>query len=599
MRVNRRQTLLLGGGMAAFLAACSGGSKESGQQQAGESVNKGLQQSQQAASEDDSGQAVVGGGIRLRTAADYPTLDPFKSASFVAQYHGGFIYSRLSRFKTGPGVDAREFALVDDAATGFETADGLTYVYKLRPNNKFHNLPPVNGRALDSGDVKFSYERFIEVSPQQKALTNLIESVQTPDPNTVVLKLKLKYAPFPTQMAATSEAFWLYPKEAANYDPAKVQIGTGPWLFDKDTPSVGTTYNRNPGWWWQGRPFANTFQWFVIPETAQWLAQFVAKRIDIYNPTSINQEILEVRKQVPDAVISKTDVGTGFNSVYFSGQDADSPFRDVRVRRAISMALDRDGLLENASNGPALAKAGIPIDVNWSNAIVSPGWRKWWIDPRDASFKEGEWYKYNVGEAKKLLAAAGFPNGFKTQFHFTPVRYGQNYDSWSEALIEIFKQIGLDLEVHADDYNRVYFPEIFTKGNFKGMAWGPQSGFQDVDGIIFNMLHPDGTRNHSKINVPGGTLFQDGGRLTALVEAQRTEVDENKRKQIIHDIQRYASDQMLYVPMVATANFSGFNLTWPWVRNTRAFRSLTYGLAAEAYAHWWIDEPKKKEMGAG
>ncbi|MGH2584903.1 MAG: ABC transporter substrate-binding protein, partial [Dehalococcoidia bacterium] len=446
-------------------------------------------------------------------------------------------------------------------------------------------------------DVKFSYERFTEVSPNQNALKGLVDTVETPDSQTVVFKLKLRYAPFPVQIASATEALWLFPKEAAGYDPTKVLIGTGPWLFDKETPSVGTTYNRNPNWWWQGRPFANTFQWIVIPETAQYLAQFVAKRVDQYAPTSINQEILEVRKQTPDADIIKRQVGTGFSMIYFSGQDPDSPFRDVRVRRAVSMALDRDGLLDNASNATALEAAGIPVEVSWSNAIVAPGWKKWWIDPQDPSFAEGQWYKYNVQEAKALLAAAGYPSGFKTEFHFTPTRYGQNFDTWSEALIELFKQIGLELDVKVDDYTRVYFPEVFTKGNFKGMAWGPQSGFQDVDGIIYNMLHPNGTRNHSHVNKPGGTLFQDGGRLTAMVEAQRVEVDEGKRQQIIADIQRYASEQMIYVPSIGTANFSGFTLSWPWLRNTRAYNSTTYAIGTEEYAHWWVDEERRQQLG--
>jgi peptide/nickel transport system substrate-binding protein len=591
-RINRRRTLLVGGGAAAFLVAC-GGSKEQTQSDIPERV----EQSSQAAQDDESAQAVAGGTIRLRNAQDYPTLDPFKSASFQAQTHGGFIYSRLSRFKTGAGVDPREFEVVEDAATSFETADGLTYVYKLRPNMAYHNVAPVNGRALDSGDVKFSYERFISESPQQNALKNLIESMETPDPLTVVFKLKLRYAPFPTQIASATEGLWLFPKEAAAYDPAKVQIGTGPWVFEKETPSVGTVYNRNPNWWWKGRPFADSFQWIIIPEAAQDLAQFIAKRTDTYAPTNINQEILDIRRQVPDVNIAPVDIGTGFNMIYFSGQEPDSPFRDVRVRRAVSMALDRDTLLESQSNAAELAKAGITVQSAWSNAIVSPGWKKWWIDPKDPSFTEGQYYKFDLKEAKALLAAAGYPNGFKTEFHFTPTRYGQNFDTWSEALIEIFRQLGLDVDVQVDDYNRVYFPEVFSKGNFKGMAWGPQSGFQEVDGIIFNMVHPNGTRNHSKVNVPGGTLFQDNGRLTALVDAQRIEVDQEKRKGIIDEIQRYCSDQMIYVPAQASANFSRFSLSWPWLRNARAHRSLTYGVATEGYAHWWLDEEKRKQLG--
>jgi peptide/nickel transport system substrate-binding protein len=592
-RVSRRGALLTGGA-AAFLAACGGGDKQTTNQTV---PGAAVPTTGPRAVDAEDGNPVQGGTLRYRATGDYPTLDPFKSASFEAQYHGGFIHGRLLALKSGPGVDPRNYEVAPDVALSHETPDGLTHTFKLRPNTRFHNVAPVSGRAVDAADVKFSYERFISVSPNQNVLKNLVESMETPDPLTVVMKLKLRYAPFTAQIASATDALWIFPKEAEGYDPAKVQIGTGPFLLEKDTPSVNTIYKRNPTWWWQGRPFPETVQRIVIPEQAQHLAQFIAKRVDTYAPTNINQEILDIRKQVPEVNAYKDDIATGFSMIYFSGQEPDSPFRDVRVRRAVSMAMDRDELLDSVSNASALAKAGSPIESAWNNALVSPGWGKWWLNPKDASFKEGQWYKFDVKEAKALLSAAGFPNGFKTEFHFTPVRYGQNFDTWSEALIEVFKQIGLDLDVKVDDYNHVYFPEVFTKGNFKGMAWGPQSGFNDIDGIIFNMAHPNGIRNHSKINQPGGTLFQDNGRLTSMVEAQRAELDAEKRKTIIHEIQRYCSDQMVYVPAPASANFQRFTLSWPWLRNNRVYRSVSYGAAMEAWSHWWIDEEKRKQMG--
>ena len=589
-----RRGVLLTGGAAAFLAACGGGRKESS---APADISKDLQTASTPVPDDESAQAVQGGNFRYASSTDYPHLDPFKTASFAAQYHGAYIYSRLLRFKTGPGIEPRDMEVADDAALTFETADGLTYIFKLRPDNKFFNAAPVNGRALDSGDVKFSVERFMSVSPNQNALKSLVDSVETPDPLTVVMKLKLKYAPFPSQMASAADALWLFPKEAANFDPAKVNIGTGPFMLQKETPSVGTEYVRNPMWWWKGRPFTNGTQRFIIPEQAQRMAQFVAKKTDTYAPT--NEEVIEVRKQVPDAIFTKNDIPFTFGFLFFSGQEPDSPFRDVRVRRAVSMAVDRDSLLDNFSNRTNLEKAGIAIDTAWANLPISPAFKKWWLDPK-AAMQKGEewakWYKFDLKEAKALLAAAGHANGFKTEFHFTPTRYGQTFDSSAEAIIEMLKQLGLELDVKVDDYNRVYFPEVFTKGNFKGMVYGLQSDFPDVDGRIYNMFHPDGIRNHSKVNVAGGTLFQDNGKLTGMVEAQRTEVDANKRRTIIQDIQKYASDQMTYVPMV-NGGYSTFTLNWPWLRNTRAYRSVTYAVPMEGWAHYWVDEEKRKQMG--
>ncbi len=626
-RITRRRSLALGtaGLSAAYLAACGdssnnkqavktnapaapsaaaagGGTPASGSAAAGNATPAAIPATPNNAAKgtgrtdttvDETAQAVPGGTFRYRTSTDYPSLDPFKSASFAAQYHGAYIYSRLSMFKSGPGVDPNAFEVAPDAATSFEIPDGLTYIYHLRPNMKFGNIPPVNGRALDATDVKYSYDRFTSVSPSQAALTNLVESVTTPDASTVQFKLKLKYAPFAGQIASATEALWLFPKEADGFDPAKLNIGTGPYTLDKDTPSVGTTYTRRADWWQKGLPFDNT-QRIIIPEQAQYLAQFVAKKLDEYTPT--NEEVIQVKGQVPEALLGTAPIGVGMAMIYFSGQEPDSPFKDPRVRRAVSMALDRDGLIDSFGNVKAIQKAGLPIQTSWSNIPVPAGFSSWWLDPKDASFKEGQWYKFNLKDAKALLAAAGYPNGFKTEYHYAPTRYGQTFDSGAEAVIEMMKQLGLDLDVKTDDYNKVYIPEVFTKGNFKGMVYGLESGFADVDGYAFNMLHPNGTRNHSHINQSGGTLFQDNGKLTGMIEAQRQETDDTKRKAVLGDLQRYVSDNMIYVP-TAVFGYSSFNLVWPWLHNAFAYRSSTYAQAPEAWAHRRVDETERKAKG--
>ncbi len=306
--------------------------------------------------------------------------------------------------------------------------------------------------------------------------------------------------------------------------------------------------------------------------------------------------MIQVKSQEPEALLGRGAIGVGMSMIYFSGQEPDSPFKDPRVRRAVSMELDRDGLIDSFGNVQAIKKAGLPISTAWSNIPVPAGFSSYWLDPKDPSFKEGQWYKFDLKAAKQLRAAAGFPNGFKTEYYYAPTRYGQTFDSSAEAVIEMMKQLRLDLDVHPDDYNKVYIPEVFTKGNFKGMTYGLESGYSDVDGYAFNMLHPNGTRNHSHVNQTGGTLFQDGGKLTGMIEAQRQETDLQKRKAVVGDMQRYVSDNMIYVP-TAVYRYTGFSFAWPWVHNAFAFRSSTYAQATEAWAHYWVDDNERKAKG--
>ena len=221
--------------------------------------------------------------------------------------------------------------------------------------------------------------------------------IQTPDKNTVIFKLKYPYAPFAQTLASPSYSC-IYPREVltGGYDPSKIAIGSGPFLFDNFTPDVAYVYKRNPRWFEKGKPYVDTLRVAVIPETAQQLAQFTSGNIDEHLFTN-PYDVAPAKQQNPKALLLKTEYALPTPLVFQLG-DSSSVFQDIRVRRAFSMAIDRDALSNAVLNGEGEVMVFIPSYMG-----------KWALKVKDLPADLQPYYKYNPGESKKLLEAAGRP----------------------------------------------------------------------------------------------------------------------------------------------------------------------------------------------
>jgi peptide/nickel transport system substrate-binding protein len=256
-----------------------------------------------------------------------------------------------------------------------------------------------------------------------------------------------------------------------------------------------------------------------------------------------------------------------------------APFNDVRVRRAVSMGIDRDGLL-------ALVRS--PTDDEggeWCNMIPAGLGETWWVDPKsDEMGDAAKWYKYDVAEAKKLMDAAGYSDGFDTKLHYSSTVYTTiiaYYPVVAEAFPTLMRDIGINITAVPEDYIGQYFPQTYAQGNFDGMAWGLQSVFTDVVAYLSVSFLPfgeGGYRNMSRVNDP---------ELIAKVENMAREEDVEAVREQSNEVQRYISDQMYYIPGINPIDYavaqpwgvSGINTTGP---------SGGYGLGTESSMWGWI-----------
>jgi peptide/nickel transport system substrate-binding protein len=520
--------------------------------------------------------AKKGGTLRIPITGDPPTLDPYGNISFLTKGNAAAAYSRLFMYKAGPGIAYGSVRPTPDAAQSAEsTPDGLKWTVKLRPNVKFHDIAPVNGRLMTSEDVKLTWERATSKESTNKPVTP-VDKVDYPDASTIVFTLKTPTATFLDDLADTNVLF-LMPKEAFNggFDPAKISIGSGPWAWKSYEPSVKFVRARHPAWHLAGNagaPFFDSFESPIIPEYANRLAQFSAGNTDI---TDINGDDLpNTIKQISGVKINGT-TGPTLSFIFFDPDAVANGFaKDPRVRQAISMSLKRDDLMELGYNVKKLRDAGIDVKTPWHN-LIPAGKTAWWIDPTGPEMGDAaKYFKYDPAEAMKLLSAVGGTIPEQT-YQYTANRYGKLFNDIAEANISYINAIGIKTNTDVQDYSSKYITQTFL-GNFKGIAFGYETPFPEA-GSYLTRFFTDNPTNHTKIADP---------QLRKIAQDAQVEQNEEKRKQLFKDAQKLNAQNMYYIPNVAGAG-TGWGAGQPYMRNYPEFVTDAYGAPSETYPFFW------------
>jgi peptide/nickel transport system substrate-binding protein len=500
-------------------------------------------------------------------------LDPQKASAQPQRAVAG-VYSRLFRFKAAPDPKViNNHDLENDLATSAETADAITWTVKLRADAKFANLAPVNGHAVEAEDVKSTFMRALDPAtpnPNRGQLGMIDTSqIQTPDKTTVVFKLKFPYAPFNRTLASPAYSLIL-PREAmaGSFDPSKVVIGSGPFMLDSFAPDVAYVYKRNPDYFVKGQPYVDGMRIAVIPDASQQLAQFTAGNIDEYLPGIDDLETAKQRNPKATTIVGNNGSP---NPVFWQMGDQSSAFQDVRVRRAFSMALDRDALAKVIYGGQAVASVFIPTYMG-----------KWSLGVGDLDQNTAQYYKYNPAESKKLLEAAGATS---LQLRFAMVVNGPGgfaptpiYKKQSETINNMLNAVGVKTNLVTIDYNKDYVDS--GKGSSQGyydkdmIIFGGFSPYTEADEWLYSYFHSKSVNSHTNVKDP---------TLDAMIDKERTIIDEAQRVKAVLDIQRYVADK-LYI--LASVGPYQYNMVQPRVRDYAYSDSL--GIMTESYSKLWL-----------
>jgi len=534
---------------------------------------------------DTSSIAIAGATYKSVTNQDVQTFDVGETSNFTAYGAAPFVYSKLVKSKSVPTLPVGK-EIDGDLAEKWEiTNGGAQWTFHLR-EAKMSPVAPLNGRAVDIEDVKLSWDRFIAKNPRRGRYT-MIESVETPDAKTIVFKLKFPYGPF-GKILADNSAFWVMPKEVAQakVDYRSTAAGMGPYILEEYKPSSIVSWERNPNYFEKGLPYVERWEFPIVTEYATRLSQFKAG--NIYALTPNTTDIISLRQDLPNAVVYQPDFNVGWPVIFFGRTDPvfHGEKGDVRIRKALSMAIDRDLFIDTFYNVSQLQKAGFAnIETRWHN-MISCGW-PYWLNPQSKEMgwpdkAPGLWYKYDVKEAKSLLAAAGYPNGIDMDVHYATIFLaGAVFRSQVEATFGFWQEAGFRITHKPEDFQSEFLARTVNVGNMTGIAVSPSGEYNEVDTLIASQWQiVPGTPNDR--NPPG----YDNPELNALVDKQRRTLDENERTQILYDIQKFLSDRLWGIPWGGQAT-SGFSFYYPWIQNVQVFRG-----SPDSITRVWIDRTR-------
>ena len=470
-----------------------------------------------------------GGTLRLTFVADPLHFDPHQTLSFVTMVPLSFVYSRLVKVKAGPSVKPMTYPIEPDLAESWTQANDTTYVFKLRKGVRWHNKPPVNGRELTADDVKYTYERFLTITGNpNKPVLDYVDKIEAVDKHTVKFTLKEPNAWFLDLLASTST--WTIAKECVEKfgDLKKVEsvVGTGPWMLERWEPNVRITYVRHPSYFVSGLPYADGVEMLIDKDPASRLATWLSGKSDFgpeYQHAVRWLDAPVARQRKPGLQTAEytwlTGGSTGFKL-------SNPPFNDVRVRRALARASNLAEIFESLAFSQG----------RWTpNPAVPAAFADWSI-PIDQLTPEGRKnYEHSTAEAKKLLADAGLPNGFKPTVEAAATVYGPDYDDFVQITIKNWKAAGIQADLKLKEYGAFVTSTIF--GKFDQMFIGLRGAWADPEAYFYRLYMPGQPLNVLGVNDP---------KLTEMIKLQRRTFDVAKRKQVVFDIQRYLSEQALF-----------------------------------------------------
>ena len=507
----------------------------------------------------DAGQPRRGGILRVR-GWDPPHFDPQLTRNFKTNTTLSFVYSTLLRHKVGAGTQPGTFAVEPHLAERWETPDDTTYIFHLRQGVKWHNKPPVNGRELVAEDVKFTFDRFLtEPGNPERQLLESVDRVEVVDRYTVKFRL---HEPFVwlLDVLANAMSMWIIaPEVVAKYgDLKKVEtaIGTGPFLLERYEPNVKTLFKRNPDYFLTDQPYVDGVEWLAIDDDSTGLAMYRTGQIDCgpWYYWSVRQPDLEALKQSHPHLRYQDFLAN--NAIAISLRTDQPPFTDVRVRRAISHAMDRQAIID------AAYPRGEPTSA------IPRGLTEWSL-PIDQLGAGAKYYQYDPKEARRLLVEAGVFRGFKAPLTVTG-GYGPDLLDAVQLAQYYLKDVGIEVELKQQEYGA--YMATTAQGKFEGMTMGPYAVAWEPDSALYGPYVPGQPRNRGHVNDP---------KLMAMVQAQRRTPDLAARKQLIVDIQRYVAEQQYYVYLSAPM-FTG---SWqPYVKNYTP--NLTFDFGNRVAALW-------------
>lgn len=488
--------------------------------------------------------------------------DPHRTQAGPFYGQQALVFSRLLSYG-----DQAQGTIVADLASGLpEMPDGQTLVFRIKPGARWQNVPPLAGRAVTAEDVKHSIERqvggdttFVR-APQWSA----IDSMEVSDPGTITFKLKAPLAAMQHRFADVN-SFIVAPElsEGTGDIGLDRQVGSGPFQWVEWRDEKFASVRRNAEWYGNDRqPYLDGMSLLQPSTTAEVEAGLRTKDIDV---AFVNRPLADRLKRALPELVENTVGHSLFFGVRYSLVNA--PYNDLRFRAALTIALDRRGMIDRFFGGAG----GVNPWISWP---VS----RWTLPESELTSVAG--YRPGAGgraedlrEAKALLDAflseKSLPEGGLPLLVLDTAEAATGMGRVISEQIAL--GLGLNVTVHPVDLATLSNMLLSAEAPF---AAGPDTGWIDLDDWVYPYFHSSGTKNSFPL------VDTD---LDALIDAQRVEFDAAKRQQIGYEIQRKLLALNAGVNLVSERVVT---LSWPYVKG---FPLDTTDGYQNRLADCWID----------
>ena len=482
-------------------------------------------------------------------------------------------------------------------AESWEMPDDKTFVFNIRQGVHWHDKAPMNGRELTAEDIEYNYHRYLglgsgftEPGPSAGRLGGMPwESITATDKWTVVFKLKEPHM-WALQDILWNESTWMYPPEVIEQYGGEITdwttlVGTGPWMLTDWVEGSSFGWTKNPDYWGYDEkypenrlPYIDQMRSLVLPEESTRLAALRTGKLDFVgalgNTVITSVDVSESLERTNPEIAQYTYLFRSDNS--FVTATANPPLNDLRVRKALQMALDLETASDIYYKGRASWKPRGILNIE--------GWRipfeEW---PEEV--KKG--YMYDTEGAEKLLDAAGYTRGadgirFKTVLkHYEPADLG-----YSELVGAYWREIGVDLDIQV--FPSAEFGEHLSAREYD-FFWMESGGTVVEDYQMSRYTWKEdfefyewnaGPHNDPEYN----RIIEDMQAATTVEEYARfwTEAD-------MHIIENHWMVWGPEAPRIQAAQ--------PWVKGWNGEVYLGRHQYYAMFARLWIDQALKKQMG--
>jgi peptide/nickel transport system substrate-binding protein len=461
-----------------------------------------------------------GGELVFAVGGTPPSYDGHRETTFAMLHPIAPHYSTLLRF------DPQNYPkIVGDVAESWAISkDALTYTFKLRRGIKFHE-----GSELTSKDVKATYDKIVfppeGVVSARQASYELVKKIEAPDPYTVVFQLKHLSASFLANLASPWN--FIYKADILAKDPRwyeKNIMGTGPFTFVEYVAGSHWVGKKNPNYFVKGRPYLDGYKAVIIRDTAPRVASVRSGQTLVefrgFNPAARDDIVKSGGNKI---VVQETPWAC---NILVTINNEKKFFNDVRVRRALSLAIDRWGASQ------ALSKISV---MKYVGGLLRPGSN---FATPEAELTKLAGFGKNAAtarkEARRLLKEAGVPEGFTFTLKNRNVK--EPYEIAGVYVIDQWRQVGLNVN-HVQQEEGPYFND-FRQGNFDtGIDF--QCDFMDEPDLqLFRFVSSDKSPiNYSRYN---------DSALDELYEKQSRETDPKGRLKLLRQFEKHVLDDKAY-----------------------------------------------------